>query len=207
MENQTPTATVEWNPTKVYVLAAICLVLGIAIGALFHGPTRPTGAASSVASGTPGNPAQMPPQMPGADVASNPVFEQVKSDPNNFELLSQAGVAAMKAGNPKMAMDYYERALHVKEDADVRTDLGNAYLRAGDADRALQEFATVLKADPKNDKALYNTGVVQLFAKNDAKGAIATWETFLKFHPDHPNKAQVLEMIERAKKAPLKSQG
>jgi tetratricopeptide (TPR) repeat protein len=145
------------------------------------------------------------PQAMAPQVAPDPVFEKVKSDPNNFDLLLQAGAAAMKAGTPKLAVDYYERALKVKDNPDVRIDMGNACFRAGDADKALNEFATVLKADPKNDKALYNTGVVRLMAKNDPKGAIASWETLLKLYPDHPHKAQVLEMIKRVKSAAPKA--
>jgi cytochrome c-type biogenesis protein CcmH/NrfG len=208
MENQasTPTATLsgEWNSVKVYTLGAICLVLGIALGALFHGPGQPAESTSSNAASAPAMPGA-PPQMPqgmaqGAAVApSDPVFEKVKNDPNNFDLLSEAGNVAMKGGDPKMAADYYGRALKVKDDLDVRTNLANAYFRAGDADQSLAELALVLKADPKNDKALYNTGVVRLMGKRDAKGAVSSWETFLKYHPDNPHKAQVQEMIKRAK--------
>jgi cytochrome c-type biogenesis protein CcmH/NrfG len=63
-------------------------------------------------------------------------------------------------------------------------------------------LAKVLKADPKNDKALYNTGVVKLMGKNDPKGAIASWETLLRYYPNHPHKAQVQEMIKKVKSLP-----
>ncbi|HVJ05635.1 MAG TPA: tetratricopeptide repeat protein, partial [Candidatus Saccharimonadales bacterium] len=120
---------------------------------------------------------------------------------------SQAGNAAMKGGDPKMAADYYGRALKVKDDLDIRTNLANAYFRSGDPDQSLAELAIVLKADPKNDKALYNTGMVKLMAKGDAKGAIASWEAFLKYHPDHAQKNKVQEMIKRVKQAESKTQG
>jgi tetratricopeptide (TPR) repeat protein len=217
ISNPTATAAVEWNSTKVYILGAMCLALGIIIGALFHGPAKPTGlAALSVASGqgTQAAPSQISPQSSTAGTpasspvpAPDPVFEKVKSDPNNFALLSQAGNAAMKGREPKQAVDYYGRALKVKDDLDVRINLANAYFRAGDADQSLAELANVLKADPKNDKALYNMGVVRLMAKKDTKGAIASWEMFLKYHPDHPHKAQVQEMIKRVKQPSVKVQG
>jgi len=218
MENQsvptpTPTPTTaqpstEWTATKVYSLGAICLVLGIVLGALFHGPAQPVPVATAgIASGQqmPGGSAQMPPASAGVaphgmmPTGSNPVFEQLKSDPNNFGLLAQAGVASMQAGDSKSAIDYYGRALQVKEDIGVRTNLGNAYFRAGNIDLSLQQFATVLKADPKNENALYNTGMVRMLGKHDPRGAIASWETFLKFYPDHPRKALVLEQINQAK--------
>lgn len=211
MENQTstPTAAIEWTSTKVYTLGAISLVLGIVLGALFHGPTQPAEVAATSVASTAGSTAQMPPAGMGQAPASapDPVFEKVKSDPNNFDLLSEAGNAAMKADNPKMAEDYYQRALKVKDDLDVRTNLANAYFRAGDPDQSLAELAIVLKADPKNDKALYNVGAVKLMGKRDTKGAIASWEMFLKYHPDHPHKAQVQEMIKRAKQLTVQAQG
>lgn len=209
----TPTAEVAaaWSSTKVYILGTICLVLGIIIGALFHGPAKPSALAIASVASDQGMLAsqQVPPQASAGapTVAPDPVFEKVKSDPNNCELLSQAGNAAMKGGDPKSAVDYYGRALNVKDDLDVRTNLANAYFRSGDADQSLAELGKVLKADPKNDKALYNTGVVRLMAKKDTKGAIASWEAFLRYHPDHPHKAQVQEMIKRVKQSSVRVQG
>ena len=199
MENEITTATpaAEWSSKKVYILGAICLALGILIGALYHGPAKPTALATTSAASDPRTPT----------VAIDPVYEKVKGDPDNFDLLSEAGNAAMKGGNPKAAVEYYGRALNVKDNLDIRTNLSNAYFRAGDADRSLAELAKVLQSDPKNDKALYNTGVVRLMGKNDTKGAIASWEMFLKYHPDHPHKAQVQEMIKRVKNSASKAQG
>jgi uncharacterized glyoxalase superfamily protein PhnB len=37
----------------------------------------------------------------------------------------------MKTGNPKVAIDYYQRALNVKDDVLIRTSLGNVF-RADD---------------------------------------------------------------------------
>jgi Tfp pilus assembly protein PilF len=210
MENQAPasSAAAGWTSTNAYALCAICLLLGIAVGALFHGPARPSTTASVAASQSmPAGMGQMPPGAPHGATTVDPVFEKVKNDPTNFDLLSQAGIAAMRGGDPKMAIDYYGRALKVKDNLNVRTDLANAYFRSGDPDQSLAELAKVLKADPKNDKALYNTGVILLMAKKDTKGALASWETFLKFHPDHPHKAQVLEMIKRVKQGETRPQG
>lgn len=197
-------APAEWNSTKVYILAVISLLLGVALGALFHGP-------APVAPATAGMP-QIPsatganPHMGGGvpTVVNDPVFEKLKSDPKNFDLLVQAGNLSLRAQDAKAAVSYYGRALEVKDDTDLRINLANACFRGDDADRSLAELATVLKADPKNDKALYNKGVVLLMAKKDPKGAIASWKTLLKYYPNHPHKQQVEEMIKRAKAAPAK---
>ena len=208
MDNQTSTITLPetktgaiWSATKVYTLGFICLLLGIAVGALARGaapkhvdPAAPTAAASAQMPGMPGGAMQAPP-------ADDPVFEQVKADPKNFDLLSQAGIAAMKARNPKLAIDYYQRALAVKDDPLVHTNLGNAYFRNGESDQALKEFASVLKSNPKDPNALYNSGVVTLMGKNDPKGAIQYWEEFLKDNPNHPQKGQVEDMLRRVKES------
>lgn len=195
-----PIAPVEWNSTKVYIFAVISLVLGVALGALFHGPTQ---TAPGATAGMPQIPAASGanPHMGGGvpTVVNDPVFEKLKSDPKNFDLLVQAGNLSLRAQDAKAATDYYSRALEVKNDTDVRIDLANALFRSGDADRSLAELATVLKADPKNDKALYNTGVVQLMGKSDPKDAIASWQKLLKYYPNHPHKQQVEEMIKRVK--------
>jgi tetratricopeptide (TPR) repeat protein len=161
----------------------------------------------------PPNTGQMPPasiagnpHSTAANVAKDPVFEKLKSDPNNFDLLVQAGNAEMKAVDPKSAEDYYVRALNVKDSLEIRTNLANAYFRAGDPDQSLAELAKVLKVDPKNDKALYNIGVVRLMGKSDPKGAVAAWKTLLKYYPNHPRKIQVEEMIKRVQIA-FKAQG
>lgn len=219
METQSPaTTTSEWSATKAYTLGVICLLVGVAVGALFHGPAKVAaapGAATTSAPQLPADPSKMSPQEIAAlhkgvasQAAADPVFASLKSDPNNLELLAKAASVSMKAGEVKSAIEYYDRSLKLKEDPEVRVNLGNAYAYSSEPDLALQELATVLKEDPKNDKALFNTGMIRLRSKDDPKGAIQAWETLLKYYPNHPHRAQVVEMIKRAKQQPAhKAQG
>lgn len=209
---QIPVASTEWSSAKVYILSVITLLLGVALGALFHGPAQavPAAVATTVPAGMP----QIPPasgsnpHMGGGvpTAVNDPVFEKLKGDPKNFDLLMQAGTLSLRAQDAKAAVGYYSRALEVKNDTDARINLANACFRGGEADRSLAELATVLQADPKNDKALYNTGVVRLMAKNDPKGAVASWQMLLKYYPNHPHKQQVEEMIKRVKTAQAKGE-
>jgi tetratricopeptide (TPR) repeat protein len=194
----TPKNNPYWSSTQVYLLSLICLLVGIAVGYLFRGGAQPK--ADTVVSqpmAMPGAAGQMPGGMPPAEAAPDPVFDAVKKDPNNFDLLAQAGVASMKAGVPQQAVEYYERALKIKSDPLIRTNLGNAYFRAGKPDESLQCYALVLNSNPKDPNALYNTGLVKLMGKNDPKGAIETWKLFLKYNPDHPQRARVEEMLHK----------
>jgi tetratricopeptide (TPR) repeat protein len=213
METPIPATNSEWSSTKVLALAVICLVVGVVVGALFRGPAQ-SAAAPVAAVQAPANPSQMSPQAladihkrAAAEAAADPVFDQLKRDPNNLELLAKAATISMKSGQAPAAIEYYDRSLKLKEDPEVRINLGNAYAYSGEPDMALREFATVLKSNPKNDKALFNTGMIRFRSKNDPKGAIQAWETLLKYYPDHPHRAEVQKMIETAKKPVHKVQG
>lgn len=201
VQQETKASMKAWTSTQAYGFGVICLIVGGILGALVHGPAKAVVSPEQVAGPAAAVQQQMPPQ--GARQAGgtivNPLDAQLQKDPNNVDLLSKAGNMSMEMGDPKGAIGYYERALKVKENEDVRVNLGNAYFESGDADHALAEFAAVLKADPKNDKALFNTGAVKWRAKQDPKGAVEAWQAILKYYPNHPHKDQVKQMIARAK--------
>src|SRR5271157_2674245 len=79
--------------TRVYAMAAICLVVGLAIGYLFRGPQSPAapkGPVANVVSASPhagvmGNGhAPSPDEMKQmADKQAAPLIEKLKNDPNN----------------------------------------------------------------------------------------------------------------------------
>jgi cytochrome c-type biogenesis protein CcmH/NrfG len=77
--------------------------------------------------------------------------------------------------------------------------MGTAYFYLGDSDRAIQEFQTALKDDPKHGQTMFNMGMVQWQGKGDAPAAVATWERLLKTVPDYPERARVEEMLAKAK--------
>ncbi|MFI5180342.1 MAG: tetratricopeptide repeat protein [Thermoanaerobaculia bacterium] len=85
----------------------------------------------------------------------------VTRDPKNGDLLVHLGNAAYDAGDWRLAVDSYERALKIKgDDPNVLTDLGVAYRNLGDSDKALARFDRALTLDPKHWQALYNKTVV-----------------------------------------------
>jgi cytochrome c-type biogenesis protein CcmH/NrfG len=57
----------------------------------------------------------------------------------------------------------------------------------------------VLKSDPKNANALFNLGMMKWRGKNDAAGAIATWQELLRNNPNLDRKSTVEQMIAEAK--------
>ncbi|MFB3915175.1 MAG: tetratricopeptide repeat protein [Terriglobales bacterium] len=199
----------KWTPTQAYVMAVICLVIGIAIGYLVRGSASPATAAM-VAS--PGVPTAMP-GAPGAgqvtpeqlkhmaDTQAAPLLEKLKSTPNDPALLADLGNLYYDARQYPDAIDYYQRALTIQPaNTNVRTDLGTAMWYLGDADKAIEQFKIALKDEPNKPNTLLNLGVVQWQGKMDVNGAIASWEKLLAKNPNYENKEQVKQMIAEARK-------
>jgi cytochrome c-type biogenesis protein CcmH/NrfG len=202
-----------WTPTQAYIMAVVCLLIGIAVGYLLRGSSTSSGSSASVADAT--APSGMTPGMPAgstgqvtpaqlkhmADKQAEPLLAQLKTNPNDTALLAQIGNTYYDAQQFQDAISYYERALKFQPaNTDVRTDMGTAYWYLGDADRAVAEFRTVLKADPNKANTLFNLGMVQWQGKMDADGAVATWQKLLATNPSYENRQKVEEMIAQAKK-------
>src|SRR5664279_1993986 len=97
--NQT-TSIEQWTSVQAYVLAVICLLVGIAGGWFIRGSQSPAAAPAETASApapaldnanagaqTP-TPAQM---QKMADTQAGPLIEKLKSDPTNAGLLANIG--------------------------------------------------------------------------------------------------------------------
>ncbi len=192
-----------WSGTQAYLLAAFCLLLGVALGYLFRGSASPVAPASaSSATQQPGN---VSPQ-PSADAqvalaqAAAPLLEAVKKDPKDYDSLVKLGNLLYDGQQYPSAIEYYERALAIHPDnPDVRTDMGTAYWYAGNADKALAAMETSLKYRPGHPQTLFNLGWVRWQGKADAKGAVDAWQQLLKANPDYPQKQQVEQYIAKAK--------
>lgn len=207
-----------WSSTQVYVMAAICLALGLALGYLFRGSQTKSSAAS--VSGTagmaaqPGMPGQagMPRPMPSmdqmkqmADKKAEPLLAQLKNDPNNADLLKQVAKIYLATHQFKEAAGYYGKAVDINpKDVSTRTEMASCLYYSGDVDGALAQLQQALKDDPKNANSLFNLGMMRWKGKNDTKGALQAWDQLLKANPDLESnkKAQVEKVIAEAKQGP-----
>jgi cytochrome c-type biogenesis protein CcmH/NrfG len=210
-----------WRTTQVYVMASICLLIGLALGYLFRGSaSRPTPAVQAAqmpagatgptgaAAGTPA-PAT-PQQMPSlddmkhmADKKAEPLLAKLRADPNNSQLLNQIGVLYKATHQFKDAAGYFQKAVDADpKNVAARTDLASCMFYLGDADGALQQLQQSLSYDPKDVNSLFNLGIIRLQAKNDPHGAILAWQQLLKLNPTlaHDKKAAVQKLIAEAKK-------
>lgn len=215
--------TAAFTSVQAYTLAVITLVIGIAVGYFARGSAPATTAnlpenaqaamstpSTSMPGGTPGNmgPGQLPGSTPQQQAASpeelaksaEPLLAQLKTNPNDAEVLVKLGNLYYDGQSFPQAIDYYQKALALQpNDADVWTDLGTSYWYTGDADKALANFRKSLALRPNHPGTLFNLGIVEWQGKKDPKAAVLAWEKLLQTNPDYPQKDQVQMLIERAK--------
>jgi cytochrome c-type biogenesis protein CcmH/NrfG len=198
----------QWTSVQAYVLAVICLLVGIAGGWFIRGSESPASAAAPMASATPtGSPdasaqAPTPAQMQKmADTQAAPLIEKLKADPANPEILASIGNVYYDAQQYPPAIDYYQRVLQVQPaNTGVRTDMATAIWYTGNADGAIAEFQKSLSYEPNKANTLFNLGVVEWQGKMDIDKATAAWQKLLDKNPTYEGKEKVLELMAQAKK-------
>lgn len=214
MANETitaPAAETYLQATRVYAMAAICLVVGLAIGYLVRTTmASPVASASApVAKATVASPhtGAMTPagHMPSltemhqiAGQKAAPLLAKLKKDPNNSALLMQIGAVYHSEHLFKDAATYYGMAAQLDpKNVDAHTKLAISLFRSGDVDQAIAELDRAMNLDPKNPNVLFNLGMIRLQGKNDPRGALAAWQKLLKLNPqlDPERKAQVEKLI------------
>src|ERR1039457_2934448 len=207
----TSTSFEQWTSVQAYVLAVICLLVGIAGGWFIRGSQSPATTAAPEAASAPGSAPAM--ANPGAqtptpaemqkmsDTQAGPLIEKLKADPNNAGLLESIGNVYYDAQQFPTAIDYYQRALKIEPaNTGVRTDMATAIWYTGNADGAIAEFQKSLSYDPNKANTLFNLGVVQWQGKMDIDKATATWQKLLDKNPNYEGKEKVLELMAQAKK-------
>jgi cytochrome c-type biogenesis protein CcmH/NrfG len=198
----------QWTSVQAYVLAVICLLVGIAGGWFIRGSQSPAAAAAETASvpapamGNPAAQAPTPAQMQKmADTQAAPLIEKLKADPANAGLLASIGNIYYDTQQYPTAIDYYQRALKLEPaNAGVRTDMATAYWYTGDADSAIAEFQKSLSYEPNKANTLFNLGIVEWQGKMDMAKATAAWQTLLATNPNYEGKDKVLELLAQVKK-------
>ena len=195
-----------WQPKLVYGMAAICLLLGLAVGFLLRGSESQAQAgtiASSASMPQPPAAAQMPTleqmkQMADKQVA--PLLEQLKKDPNNKDRLLKTAYFYKSAHQFKEAAAYFDRALQIDpKDVAVRTEMASCVYYDGDVDGALAQLDQALKIRPNDANSLFNLGVIRWKGKKDGAGAIRAWQELLHTNPNLDRKSIVERRIAEAR--------
>jgi cytochrome c-type biogenesis protein CcmH/NrfG len=178
---------------QVYLMAAICLVLGLGIGyvsrSLQTSPSQAVRAARSSAGNIPSaaggaRKLTLDDMRMMADKQAAPLLARLKSNPSDSDLLAQ--VAAIYHGSHqfKEAAGYYNKAVQAApDDVPLRNKLASSLYRSGDVDGALDQLNQGLLHAPKDVNSLFNLGMIRLQGKGDARGALDAWQRLLKLNP------------------------
>ena len=211
---QTPTSG-KWTSSQAYVISVICLVAGFAIGYIARSsgsthaaavpaqPLQASGVPAGMGTGVPpagAAQAPTPEQLRHmADAQAEPLLAQLKTTPNDADLLYKIGNLYYDAQQYPQAVKFYESCLKINPKAtDVRTDMATAYHFMGESDLALKEYNEVLKIDSKHANALFNEGMVKWQDKKDMSGAIVAWKHLLETNPNYPQRDHVQSLIAQA---------
>ena len=193
---------------RVYAMAAIYLLAGLAMGYVLRMSQASTTAAGAVASAsTPHGVAgattiakapSLDEMRQMAEDRAKPLLEKLKSDPNNSALLMQLGSLYHEAHQFKEAAAYYNQAAQAdSKNLAARNKLAISLYRQGDADGAIAQLNLALKDNPGDADLLFNLGMIRLQGKQDSAGALAAWQKLLKMNPrlSDDRKAEVQKLM------------
>jgi len=192
-----------WTPGQVGLLAAVCLVLGLAGGYSLPAGKAANAAHAPAVATAPNAPhplATMEQMKALADAKAAPLLEKLKTTPNDAGLLAQLGAVYSANHQFKEAAQYFDKSLRLDpKNIPNRVAFASCLYYDGDVDSALAQLDQALKYDPKDTNSLFDVGVMRWKGKNDAAGAIAAWQQLLKMHPDLDRRPIVEKMIAEAR--------
>jgi tetratricopeptide (TPR) repeat protein len=98
-----------------------------------------------------------------------------------------------------LAIKHYESAISQgSNDADIRTDLGNAYRFAGRTNDALAQYQLAQKMNPSHEFSLFNQGGLYLEELMQPQQAVAIWNEYLVRFPSGRNVEAARQLIAQA---------
>ena len=93
------------------------------------------------------------------------------------------------------AIDAYQHAISLGLDnADVRTDLGNALRFSGEPKKALEQYQIARRQNPQHENSLCNMATLYSQVLNDPGNAVAAWREYLRLFPNG-EKASVARQV------------
>jgi tetratricopeptide (TPR) repeat protein len=146
---------------QAYLMAVFCLILGVALGYLFRGSASPAAATADAATSANSSMSQ-----------GQATKEQITSEQQKA-MVDQA-VAPLLA-TLKTTPDDFNTVVQV----------ANLYYDGRQYPEAVKYYQLAVKSQPTNADLLTDLGT-SIWYMGDADGAIAEFQTALKYRPDHP---------------------
>jgi Flp pilus assembly protein TadD len=190
------------------VFACFGLLLGLVIGSMVIGPKladsklrgkQPAAvAAEAPVAAAPAATASGGSPMGAIFQQINTLKQAIERDPNNAGALAQLGTMYMDAGKFPQAIEYFERALKVRDDPQLRTDLGICYRNNNEAEKSLAEFRQVVQAHPEQWQALFNEVIILAETRrtDEAKSELAKLQ---KLRPGDPDVQKLADSLANAR--------
>ncbi|MEM1088871.1 MAG: tetratricopeptide repeat protein [Pseudomonadota bacterium] len=139
------------------------------------------------------------------DAALKLVDQALAIQPDNAKLIAKYGLIAQQAGQPRLAVDAYQRALRraPSQFAHLHFNLGNSFYALGDFESAAQSYETFLAGKPDHVNARSNLAMAleRLFRFDDAA---AQWESLNEAEP-HESRWAVLRAALELKRESLEA--
>jgi len=182
------------------VFTACGLVLGLIIGSFLIGPRLAKVPQLSNAN------ADVAPPPPAAQPAANQnqmelvrqqldaLKQKIAANPNDFDSLVQLGNMYSDVEKYPQAIEYYERALQVRDDPNIRTDLGICYKETGRLDEAHAQFDKIVSESPDSWQAIYNLIIIdgQMKKFDEARSELAKLK---QLRPNDPEVAKLEQAL------------
>ena len=95
--------------------------------------------------------------------------------------------------------EYQDALAKGRDNADVRTDLGNAFRFSGQGDKALEQYTVAQRQNPQHENSLFNQIGLFMEVIHDPNRAIPICEEFLRRFPNSEKIPRVREQLQIAK--------
>jgi len=182
------------------VFTACGLILGLIIGSFLIGPRlakvpQLSNANADVAPPpAAAQPAANQNQMELVSQQLDALKQKIAANPNDFDSLVQLGNMYSEVAKYPQAIEYYERALQVRDDPNIRTDLGICYKETGRLDEAHAQFDKIVSESPDSWQAIYNLIIIdgQMKKFDEARSELAKLK---QLRPNDPEVAKLEQAL------------
>jgi tetratricopeptide (TPR) repeat protein len=94
---------------------------------------------------------------------------------------------------------YQEAIAQGRDNADVRTDLGNAFRFSGQPEKALEQYKIAQQQNPQHENSLFNQIGLFIEVMHDPIRAIPVCEEFIRRFPSSDKTPKVKQQLQEAK--------
>jgi len=130
-----------------------------------------------------------------AEAFSRKAVELSQQLPAAEKYLIEANHAKVMKDNRKAIEAYENLAKTLPDSGDVEEPLGALYMEVGDYDKGRAQFAKILQADPKNIKALWQMGMVEI-KKENPQGALDPLNKGISLAVQLDNREQKAQLLQ-----------